>query len=417
MKKKILVFLLLYIVKVEAQTSTFATIDNLFEKGRYQLALSELKKVQEPSFLSNYKTALIYEAIDDYKKTAIYLEKALVFKEDAKASLKLAKAYQRLKKTSKSIQIYEDILAKDSLNLLLKYQLGKLYLISRKSEESIKTFQDLIEKDAENANYYYQLGLSYALKNDRNRMMNSFIQTFKNDTTHLKAIAHLASSYNKLKDLDSTRIFVDRGLVLNPNHINLNKIKINQFYREKKFNEAIPFLLNLDTIVKKDTYPTSMLGRTYYNLDSLEKAKKYFRKLSRMDRENYKAYTYQGHIAYKEKDFKNAQMYYRMATFVAKERRDEEYYGLATVYYEMKKPKEAIFNFDKAYKENYGNYKALFQLAKMSEDYYKDKKIAYKHYVKYLDKFQNRDEDMTNFCKRRVAEIKKEFFMKGETLK
>lgn len=43
MKKKIVVVLLFGILKVGAQTSTFSTSDNLFAKGRYQLALQEFR--------------------------------------------------------------------------------------------------------------------------------------------------------------------------------------------------------------------------------------------------------------------------------------------------------------------------------------------------------------------------------------
>ena len=416
MKKKIIVIVLFFVVKVEAQTSTFATIDSLFAKGRYNLALAELEKVNPPSFLSNYKKAVIYESIDNYKKTAYFLEKAISFKDDNQTKLKLAKAYQRLKTTNKSIKIYEEILEKDSLNLVLKYQLGKLYLIKKKSKKAVTTFKYLIKKDRLNANYSYQLALAFAQQNERNKMINSFIDTYKKDSTHLKAIAHLATSFNKLKDKDSTSLFVEKGLQLNKNHINLNKLKINQLYKEKEYKETIPLLLNLDSITKKDTYSTSMLGRVYYNLDSLEKAKKYFKKLSRIDMENYKPYTYMGHIALKEENYKSAKMHYMMATIIGKERRDEEYYGLATVYYELKKPKEAITHFEKAYRENHRNYKALFQLAKMSDDYYKDKKIGYKYYSKYMNNFLGRDEVITAFVKRRVKEIKKEYFLKGETL-
>ena len=417
MKKKILILLLFFIVKVEAQTSTFSAIDSLFEKGRYQLALKELKHIKSPSFLSNYKTAVIYESIDNYKKTVEYLEKALVFKEDYKAQLKLAKAYQRIKKTAESIIIYQKLVEKDSMNLILKYQLGKLYLNSRKSKKAIQIFKNLISKDNTNAHYSYQLGLSYALKNDRDRMINSFLDTYRKDSTHLKAIVHLASSFNKLHEKDSTQLFVEKGLFLNDKHINLNKIKINQLYKDKKFLEAIPLLKKIDTIARNDTYPTSMLGRSYYNIDSLKQAKMYFRKLWNIDRENYKSFTYRGHIAMKEKNYMSAKINYRMATFVAKEKRDEEYYGLASVFYQMKQPKDAMINFEKAWKENYNNYKALYQLAKLSDDYYKEKKIAYKHYIRYLNKFQERDKVITQFVKKRVKEIKKEYFLKGEDLK
>ena len=416
MKKIILFVLLFLIIKVEAQTSTFFTVDSLFAKGRYQLALKELNNVNKPSFLSNYKSAIIYESIDNFPKTIYFLEKALIFKDDYQTKLKLAKAYQRIKKPIKAIKIYEEILTKDSLNLVLKYQLGKLYLIAKKGNKAIYTFKNLIIKDSLNAHYSYQLGISFALKKDNNRMINSFLDTYRKDSTHLKAIVKLATSFNKLKEKDSTKIFVNKGLEIDNNHITLNKLKIKQLYRDKKYAEAIPFLLKLDTITKNDTYSTSMLGRTYYNLDSLEKADKYFRKLFSLDRENYKSFTYRGHIAIKQKKFISANGFYKMATFIGKEKRDEEFYGLGIVSYEMKKPKQAIINFDRAFSENRNNYKALYQSAKITDDYYKDKSIAYKKYLKFIDFFENKDKGLTEFVKKRISDIKKDYFLRGDKL-
>lgn len=408
--------LLLAVLKVEAQTSTFAVSDSLFAKGRYKLALKELDK-KTPSFLSNYKKAIIYESIDDYKNSANFYEKALTFKDDYKTKLKLAKNYRSLKQSKKAIKIYEAILEKDSLNLVLKYQLGKLYIINRKPDKAISTFKYLIKQDELNANYSYHLGLSYTLKGKRDPMINSFIDTYKKDSLHIKSISRLASSFNKLKEYDSTMIFVDKGLAINKNHINLNKIKINLLYRKKKYVEVLPFLLNLDTIDKKETFSKTLLGRIYYNLDSLELAKKYFTKITYLDGEDYKAHTYLGHIAYKQKDYKTAWMNYLMATIKGKKARDEEYYGIASVYYVQKKPKQALKFFEKAFEENSRNYKALYQFAKLSDDYYKDKKIAYKLYNKYTENFYEKDKDMYNFAKRRIKEIKKAYFMKGESLK
>ena len=68
-------------------------------------------------------------------------------------------------------------------------------------------------------------------------------------------------------------------------------------------------------------------------------------------------------------------------------------------------------------KENRKNYKALYQLAKLSDDYYKDKKIAYKLYIKYIEAFYDKDEVITAFVKRRIKDIKKEYFIRGEILK
>ncbi|PQJ79332.1 tetratricopeptide repeat protein [Polaribacter porphyrae] len=417
MKKNFVIIIsFLTFLNLDAQTPNFTISDSLFAIGRYKMALKSLKN-HKPSFLSNYKKGVIFESIDDHKKAIHSFEKALTFKDDYKTKLKLAKSYRALKKSKKAIKIYEDIIAKDSLNLVLKYQLGKLYIITKNPKKAVATFKSLVKNDKENANYSYHLALSYALQGKRDPMINCLIATFEKDTLHIKAITRLAKSFKKLNDKDSTQLFVDKGLVISPNHLDLNKLKINQLYKDKKYAETIPLLINLDTLYKKETYGMSMLGRSYYHLDSLKKAKKYFKKLSFTDRENFKANTYLGHIAMFQKDYRAAWFNYMVATTKGKEKRDEEYYGLATMFYETKKPKQAIKAFENAYKENFGNYRALYQLAKMSDDYYKEKKIAYRHYINYVEKFYDKDEDMTAFVKRRIKEIKKEYFLRGESLK
>ena len=416
MKKRILIILLFVIVKVGAQTSDFSSIDRLFENGRYQLALEKLEAIEIPSFLSNYKIAVIYESIDNYKQTAHFLEKALHFKEDKNARLKLAKAYQRLNKSKISINIYENLLAKDSLNLVLAYQLGKLYLKTKNHQKSIAIFKSLIKKDSINAHYSYQLGLSYAFAKERDRMINSFIDTYKKDTAHIRVLSKLALSFFKLNDKDSTYLFINKGLELAPNNESINRIKVNQLYRERKYEETIPILLKLDSIKKMNLFNNTMLGKAYYNLDDFEKAKVRFEKVVKIDTEAYKNFTYLGHIAMKQKKFKSAMFNYYRATATGKVKRDEEYYGLANAYYEMKRPKMALKFYKKAFTENNRNYKAKFQLAKLTDDLYKDKKMGYKHYKKYKDLFLDSDKVMSAFVLKRISDIKKDYFMRGEKL-
>ena len=416
MKKRILIVLLFVVVKVGAQTPAFSSIDGLFENGRYQLALEKLEVIETPSFLSNYKTAVIYEAIDNYKQTARFLEKALRFKEDKNARLKLAKVYQRLNKSKISIEIYENLLAKDSLNLLLAYQLGKLYVKTKNYQKAIVVFKNLIERDAKNAHYSYQLGLSYAFVKERDLMINSFLNAHRKDTAYVRVISKLALSFFKLRDRDSTYLFVNKGLELEPNHTSLNRIMVNQFYREKKYKETIPVLLKLDSVKKMDLYNNTMLAKAYYNLEDFEKAKLRFENVVALDNEDFKTFTYLGHIAMKQEKYNNAMFNYYRATLTGKVKRDKEYYGLANAYYEMKKPKMALKFYEKACEENFKNYKAKFQVAKITDALYKDKKMAYKHYKKYEERFLDSDKVMSAFVLKRISDIKKDYFMRGEKL-
>lgn len=416
MKKKILIIVILIFYNVKAQTNSYKIVDSLFKKGRYQLALKQLNNYKL-NYKTHYKKGEIYASIDNYKNAIEQFEKALVFEENYQLKIELANLYQKVKNYSNAIGIYEDVLTKDSLNLVLKYKLGKLYLKSQRVKKGLQIFKHFVQKDSLNANYWYYLGNAYALSGDRNRKINSFLQTYKKDSLHLNAIVKLAASFNSLKDRDSTQIFVEKGLLIDNSQIALLKLKVNQLYREKNYVESIPYLLKLDTISSKDSYPISMLGKVYYNLKDYDKAKKYFKILSKRDFENFKSYTYLGHIAMEQKQFTIARLYYQIATVSNKKKRDEEYFGLANALYELEKPTEAIENYKKALSENYKNDKALYRLATLSDDYFKDKKIAYKHYKKYIDRFSEKDSINTKLVEKRMGEIKKILFLKGENLK
>ena len=94
---------------------------------------------------------------------------------------------------------------------------------------------------------------------------------------------------------------------------------------QEAYEEALPLLHNLDTIYPKEPYPKDLLGKIYYNLDSLDLSESYFNKVRRLDREYFKALTYLGHISLKQKKYRKAMLNYTMATYVGKERRDEEH--------------------------------------------------------------------------------------------
>ena len=76
--------------------------------------------------------------------------------------------------------------------------------------------------------------------------------------------------------------------------------------------------------------------------------------------------------------------------------------------------KVAVKNFKEAVSYNYKNSDALFQLAFASDSYFKDQKIALKYYQRYIQKFEGKSPKLTEYANRRITEIKKEYFLKGE---
>ncbi len=414
MKKIIILFCICMNTKVATQVATFSHADSLLAKGRYRLALTELKSIDTLQNISNYKIGAIYTAIDAPKKAIEFYKKSLSFKKDLKAAISLAKAYQKTKQYLKAIKIYEQIREEDPENLLVSYQLGKLYFATNNLKEARKTFKLLSQKDRQNPNYHYQLGLIAARKFDGNGMLDNFLRAYKADQTHIKSVYQLAKTFAQLRKRDSSRIFTDIGLQLDSLHINLNKLKINEHFRNKRYKEAITKLQLLDTLYSSDLYVKKMLGRSYFNIDSLVLAEKNFKTATTLDKEDFKIDLYLGHIYKSRKKYRKAMLSYFRATSKGKKSRDEEYYSLGMLYLEMKQPKSAVAMFDRALRESSKKYQAFYQKALTYDSHYKDKKKAYDLYDEYILRFEEKDKDISLFVKNRMKELKKELFFKGE---
>lgn len=416
MGKNILIILMaIFWIRAEAQTSAFNTIDNLIELGRYQVAIQKLNNLK-PSFASQIKLAKIYDALDLHHKASNHYKKALQFKDDYKTKIRLGKSLLKEKRIKEVVLLYEEICKNDPDNLFAKYTLGKRYLQVRKYSKAKIIFEELIEKDNKNPNYYYQLALSIPEYNKIFKRIDNYLLAYKTDSTHFKSIEKLAKIFTTIRDKDSALIFVNKGLKLRPNHIDLNRLKINRLFTDKKYKKSIQLLTHIDSIQPNERYTHLMFGRCYFNLEDYDKAEKHFRKSSNLDDEDFKSSIYLGDIAMIKKNTKEAMFHYHAGSKRGKRKRDRAYMGLANVYSEMKMPKKVLEAYKKAVEENPKNYKALFALAKQSELYYKDKKIGYNLYKRYVKKFEGKDAATDVFVKSKFLEIKKEYFLKGEEI-
>lgn len=415
MEKKIILFaLIVFCIQLNGQKN-LRSIDSLIETGRYKKALNQLKE-QSESFKKNYKIATVYEALDNNREASFYYKKSLNFKDDYQTKIKLGKSLLKEKKHREVIKLYEEICNKDSENLIAKYTLGKLYLKVKKYSKAKMIFGELISADNENSNYYYQYALSNPQPKKIFKRIDYYLLAYKKDNKHFNAIEKLARSFSIIKDRDSALVFIDKGLELRPNHIDLNRLKINSLFRNKKYKESIKLLKHIDTVQPNEHYTHKMLGRSYFNIEEYDLAEKHFQEASKLDIDDFRSLIYLGDIAMKKKKSKMAMFYYMSGTTRGKQKRDRAYMGLANVFSEMNLPKNVLKSYESAVEENAKNYKALFAFAKQSDNYYKDKKIGYKLYKRYQERFEGKDSITDKFVKARLKEIKKEYFLKGEIL-
>ena len=415
MKKIFIVISLLFtILKTEAQSSVFVVVDSLLAKGNYQKALTLLENTEPKTFLIFEKSASIYQSIGSDTKALACLNKALEFGTNESIKVKLAQLFVSTGFTSKAVEIYESLIEKDTSNLLVANSLGKLYLSLNQAEKAENIYRYLMKMDTANPNYPYQLAESLEKQNKHAEMGQRYLDAYNLDTLNIKSILGLAQFFKLLKFKDSTSLFIDKGLKIDPNNLNFNQLKANELYFLKDFNGALTYLKKLDSLNFKSVQIYEMFGMCYYNLKDFELAEKYFKNAIILNPDDSQILYRLASLYYDKKDNKMATLYLHRSILSVKPDIDKQYYLLGIISKEADNLQAAIENFEKSHKNNYKNYKALFELAVTSEAYYKDKKIALKHYQSYAEKFNSSDNIMTAFVEGRIKEIKKQYFIEGE---
>jgi len=406
MKYAFNIFMLFSVLSIQAQSK----VDSILQTGNYLNAIEYLQK-QDETVEKNNRLGKIYYEIGSYKKAISYYLKSEKLLPNNSVKQKLAKVYNSNGNTAKAIQYYTEIVEKDTTNYLLLYKLGKLYTKTEQFKKARIIFDKLIAFEPNNANFLYQKAL---LETNIYERGNLFLEVFKLDSLHTKSMYHLANFFRTIRDKDSARLFVNKGLTIKPNSTKFLPLKINDLYKQKKYKKALEYSLHLDSISKENVFANQRIGLCYWKLKDYDKAKEYLHLASRYDREEKTTYYYMG-LFYKDiKDYKMAKLFFMQAIYHDKPDIDNEHYNLGLIAQIEKKPKEAIKNFKEAFKNNRKNYLALFELAVMTDLYYKDKSVALKHYKNYIERFLPSNKENTAYVQKRIKEIEGALFMEGK---
>ncbi len=414
MKKNLFIIIFLCILfKTEAQPSVLRVSDSISNTGNYQKALQQLLSVEKEDFRVFRQIADIYQKVGNHSKAIEFYTKAYEMKPSTKIQEKIGRSYQFLGNSDKAIEIYEAILIANPNNLLLKYTLAKLYMNESKVKKAVDLFKELIQQDSTNPNYHYHLGLAYdKLKKDSTI---GYLKAVELDSMHLKSIYQLAKFYREVDVKDSTTLFIDKGLEINPKSINFNQLKAKDAYFNKDYKVALIHLEKLDTILNYKTFFTyALFGLTYLKLEDYTQAETYLLKAKEIDSRDDEVLYNLGLVYANLKEYKKAQLNFKMSIYWQKPLLDRHYYQLGMLQLEQQKPKKALEQFEKGLTSNSRNSNLLFQIALTSDSYYKDKKIAMKQYERYLRRFESLDKEEAAYAERRIKEIRTALFIKGE---
>ena len=348
---RVITFGLYFCFAGQSLFSQYSDFNTRFLKNSIQHTIDSLQKAPKTPKNLTYLGDL-FSSIERYRKAAVYYQSALELDSTDVNRFKLAEISTKLKKYRKALNLYKEVWKKDSLNNVLQYRIVKLEMRLQNYHKAFDMLKTLKSRDTTHPIYPYQMGLIKTLDYEYSKAIDFFLESYKRDDRNIDAIYQLTNAFNKLKIEDSTALFVKRGLALDPEHKNLNRIKINRLSKEKKYDEAIAILLKQDSLYPDEFYNTKMLGICYFKSSAYDKAIPWFKKATYNNPEDFTSSTYLGHIAFKKGNLDEALIYYQRATKIARIPRDEEYIGLGNVFNEKGNLKKAMEMFNQASKEN-----------------------------------------------------------------
>lgn len=411
-KKLIYSLFLLLIFKTEAQTSVLKVADSLLQTGNYKAALVALEKQKNPSFAELQKTGSIYKTVGSYTKAVESYQKAYAKKPSEKVKEEIGRCFQALGNAEKAINIYKEVLEANPNNLLLKYHLAKLYMGNRQSKKAKALIEELIQKDPENPNYHYQLG--EIINKQKKDPTKAYLKAYDLDTTHVKSIYELARFFKKVKVRDSSELFINKGLHLFPKSLNFLQLKAQNEYRKKEYDSTLVYLKKLEKLKFETPFTFDLFGRTYHKLKDYEKAIEYFEKATGRNQQDGSLNYRLGLAYYELKNYTKAEMNFFIAVYKDRTDLSEYYYHMALSQSQKKNLKKAIKSLERGLQNNPIDPNLMYQLAITTDSYYKDKKIALKHYEKFVARYKDYDKERAAFAEQRIKEIKKALFINVE---
>lgn len=328
-------------------------LDTAYQNEEYALALELAKECTEIDTINFncYRLAgLSAFKLGNFLETKNALLKAEELHPKDEQILKLlASVYEQEENVPKAIKYYNRLLKQDSLNGIYFRKLGQQYL---KADMLLDAFPYFAE--------------AYEINNK--------------DFYTIKGLVELLTTNKEYKLADS---ILTEAILFDSTNVQFILMSARSNYIQRNYEKTVDRIESLRGKLDLNNYYNKMVGFSYLQIDSLDKAIWHLSK-SLVDEKRPEQASYYLGIAYQQQGEQELAIEYFEKAVKAGTSKDLDLYhqNLAKIYKESNQLKEAVHHYTEANKHS-DNPLLLFLLAQVCDDYYKDKNIAMRYYKKY----------------------------------
>lgn len=371
------ILVILFVVKIEAQSPSMHIGDSLYAQGNFTKAIEKYGEIEKQSNVY-HKIANAYKSLGNYDKSLLYYKKSI------------------------DSQPY---------NTLVKYEFAKLLMLTKNFKQASRIFNNLISIDDKNPNYHYQLGLVLEHLKDSTSQI-SFNNAFLLDSTHQKSIYKIAKFHMIKREHEIANRFTDIGLESFANNISLINLKAQNYFLQRKYKDASEYFEKLIELGESTQFIHEKLSFCYKRLSDYQKAIIHQKKALEFDSKNAENLYLLGLLYSDLHEFENAEKYIKESLTLQDIPLDEQYIKLGVIYNHQKKKKEAIEALKRAVNENPLNQEANYILLLTKDSYYKDIDARIKLFENFNEKFPN--SKFKSHVDYKLSELKEEKFFKKQ---
>ncbi len=371
-----LIIVLGAIVKVEAQSSTLAIADSLYNLGNYSNAIRAYQKV--------------------IPKNQYVL-------------LQIAKSHKAKGTLNQAIKYYEEIIKKHPITPTTQLEYAKLLTTTRKFKRADSIYSRLVLEYPKNPNFQYKLGIVKQQLRDTTAILY-FKEAFALDNTHQKSCFEITKYYLKKRNYDKVVETANLGLKSYPENAELIGVLGQNFLLREDYYTALPYFEKLISLNQENEYIYSKLGLCYYQTHAFQKAIIHLEKVLAYNTKVPERYTMLAYAYQKLEKFDKALENYKIALELKDLPIENELMSIALAYRFQENWNKAIEYVQLAIKENPNDDRAHYQMAMFADAHYKDPEIKLKYYHNYLTKFgQNkRNKYFVSIIEKRIVQLEKE---------
>lgn len=320
----------------------------------------------------------------------------------------IGKAYVKTGQLAEAEKAYRNALSMDGENVVVKNELAGVYLKLEEDEKAVAIFQELIAADSANAYYHKKIADVYKSLGDPVQALVHYSHANALNAKDIESTLDISTLLMDMQQLNAADSLIQLQLNNYPGQSTLLKAQLKVKYKMKDYASVVEVASELKQKKSMDLLSKKLLGIAYYRTKEADSSIVYLTEVIERTENTEILMFYRGLARLSKEDLAAAKEDFEKAIAAGISENMENYYiQLGGTYERMGNYEQSIQAYRLAY-ESSKDKTLIYHLARNYDQYYEDKEIALKHYIKYVSTQDTANRLYYDYSKRRIEELKTE---------